>query len=119
MSRPLAVGLMNQPLRLERLEPTPDGRGGWVEGWGLVAETSGRLRPLEGRPRELAGRSHAEVSHALYLPPGVEARLGDRVVMAGRRFRVTVTGLGHAGRYQKLLLREVGEGDGAGDGASG
>jgi len=100
-------GLLKQPLRLERFEPQPDGRGGWIEGWGLRVETLGRLQPLRGRTLELDGRLHAEVSHALYLPPGTEARIGDRVVLEARCFRVAVTGLGHPGRYEKLLLREI------------
>src|SRR5690625_2172472 len=72
-------GLLKQPLRMARLEPQPDVRGGWSEGWSLRAETLGRSQPLRGRTLDLGGRLHAEVSHALYLPPETEARIGDRV----------------------------------------
>lgn len=98
--------LLDRPLRLERLDPQPDGRGDWIEGWRLVASLGGRLRPLRGREIELAGRRHAEVTHALYLPPGSGAAVGDRVVIAERSFAVAVAGLGRAGHHDKLLLIE-------------
>lgn len=53
------------------------------------------------------GRPQAEVTHALYLPPGSSAAVGDRVVLNGRLFRITVTGLGPPGGHDKLLLREL------------
>ncbi len=99
--------LLRHFLRLERLQGSPDGRGGWIEDWSLVAESPGRLQPLTGRSLELAGRLHAEARFALYLPPDLEARRGDRVRLGSRRFQVLVTGLGHPGRYEKLLLREL------------
>jgi len=103
--------LLDRPLRLERPEPTPDGRGGWIEAWALLREGRGRLVPLSGRDLQAAGRAEARVSHALYLPPGSGARPGDRVVLGARLFRVAVTGLGRPGAYEKLLLEERREGE--------
>lgn len=103
--------LLDRPLRLERPEPVPDGRGGWIEGWAPAGESRGRLAPLSGRDVTAAGRAEARVTHALYLPPGSEARPGDRVVVGARVFRVAVTGLGRPGAYEKLLLEERQEGE--------
>lgn len=95
---------LDMPLRLERSQPVADERGGWVEDWVLLEETHGRLQPLRSRRQHDGGRLQTEVTHALYLPPATGAVLGDRVVIAGRDYRVVATGLSRAGRYDKLLL---------------
>ncbi|MDF2097311.1 head-tail adaptor protein [Aquibaculum arenosum] len=96
---------LDTPLRLERSQPLADGRGGWVEDWVLLQETHGSLQHLRSRTQRDGGRLQAEVTHALFLPPETGAVLGDRVVIAGRNYRVVAAGLGRAGRYDKLLLR--------------
>lgn len=98
--------LLDQPLRLERPEPQPDGRGGWTEAWVPVAESRGRLAPLTARDLLVAGRAEARVTHALYLPAALAAQIGDRLLLGPRAFRVAATGLGRPGRYGKLLLEE-------------
>ncbi|WP_366556435.1 head-tail adaptor protein [Aquibaculum sediminis] len=98
---------LDTPLRLERSQPVADERGGWVEDWVLLEETHGRLQPLRSRTQYDGGRLQAEVTHALYLPPETGAVPGDRVVIAGQDYRVVAAGLGRAGRYDKLLLREL------------
>lgn len=70
-----------------------DGQGGYTETWPIIKSCPGRLSPASGTDLMLAQQLQALVSHAVYLPPFVEVKFGDRIEIDGRFMLVTVPNL--------------------------
>lgn len=62
-----AIGALRRRLRIEAPQRSPDGGGGAVVDWQLVAEVWARIAPVSGRERAYAEQIAAEVSHRITI----------------------------------------------------
>lgn len=85
------AGLMRDRVRLERETEQPDGGGGYVLGWFLVATVWGQLVPERGRERVEGGRMEASVGAVLrvrYSSDLVDLTAGWRAVIDGVAYNI-------------------------------
>lgn len=68
---------------------TSDGFGGFTRAPATVATVPCRLRPAgQGAEQVIADRAGFQQPYAVELPTSVDARPGDRLVIAGRAFEI-------------------------------
>lgn len=83
---PIRAGALARQIRIEAPVETPDGAGGSLTVWSLVAETSAAVSPLSGRELLEAGALSSDVTHRVLIryrsgiTPKCRVRLGDRVL---------------------------------------
>lgn len=77
---------------LERLTSTSDGGGGFTETWAQQGDALPcRVAPLGGgEGGNAGGRVSDETTAVVTLPAGTDVTESDRLVIAGRRYEVTV-----------------------------
>lgn len=83
-------------------------RGTQSEASTSLGTLSGRLVPASNKEVLVGEREDARVTHALYLSPSSDVRVGDEFVFDGRTFRVTIPKITPSiAIYQKVLMEEV------------
>jgi SPP1 family predicted phage head-tail adaptor len=102
-------GALRTEMALEAVVATPDGLGGYAEGWSEVATVFARIEPLSATSRFGADQTLETVTHRITL------RYRDGVA-SGMRFRrqqrlfdiLTVHDPDESGRYLVCRVRENG-----------
>lgn len=105
-------GRLNQQVRLQRLQKTPDGSGGFVSTWQDVATVWAEIRPLSGQEAQRAAQ--------LFSGVGYKVRLRQVACTASDRLQWLATGSilnirsvipgGRGAAYVELIV-ESGAGD--------
>ena len=72
--------LLNETVQVQRPARTPDGQGGWKEGWQEVGTARVRIRPASAREREAGAVTEALLSHVVYALDGADIRRADRLL---------------------------------------
>lgn len=92
-------------LTVQRKTRADDGQGGHVETPVSVFTTPGRIAMISGNDQTIAAQKSAVVTNAVYVLPGTDLRVGDRIVAGGRTYEVRVTALDAPGYpYSKALI---------------
>lgn len=106
MSRP-RIGALRHRFVLETATRTPDGGGGAVVTWALVAEMWGDLAPASGAEAVVAESISGRVSHVMHMrhrsdvAPAMRLRSGARVLDI-----VAVLDVDGRGRFLKCFCVE-------------
>lgn len=87
---PTISHLLIHSLTQQRKVRMPDGKGGFLEDYEILATMSGRINPAGPRELEIAQQKQAEVTHYIYLEPGTDVGVNDQFVYGIRTFRVTI-----------------------------
>lgn len=101
------IGTLRHRLTLEAIARTPDGGGGAVESWIVVADLWASIAPAAGAEAVIAERIAGNVSHIIHIRyragivPAMRFRLGDRLFEIA-----TVLDIDERPRFQKCLCRE-------------
>lgn len=82
------AGRLRQRLFLEQPVDTPDGAGGMVRGWSLVAAMWGEVRPRRATERQLADALRSEVTHLITIRHRDDIRPDMRFTQGARAFRI-------------------------------
>ncbi|MCM2580448.1 phage head closure protein [Streptomyces meridianus] len=80
--------LLNTSLEVWRAATVSDGGGGQSTSWQQQAAVRARLSQPSARERTAADQSGSDLTHIVYLTPGVDVRRGDELRAAGRVFEV-------------------------------
>lgn len=103
--------LLKDSLVWKRATRTADGAGGHTQSFTAVATVRGRVSQASQRDLDIAGKSRAEVTHAIYLPAGTAVKVADRFVWSSRTFEVKVPNITPSvAVYTKALTLEIQEG---------
>lgn len=110
MSHPEISHLFNSDLTHKRKQRTADGQGGYTYSWETQSTIAGRVNPASARDLEVAAKQRAEVTHAVYLDPSEDVKIGDRLVYGNRDLEVKVPDqTPSVPIYKKVLCLEIQE----------
>ncbi|MEE8262743.1 MAG: head-tail adaptor protein [Gammaproteobacteria bacterium] len=94
----------------QRPTSAADGKGGFDDAYTELVVLQGRVSPAKQMDIQFAGQNRAKATHAIYLPPGTDARIDDRFTFEGRTFEVTVPNIRPSiNIYRKALALEIQE----------
>jgi SPP1 family predicted phage head-tail adaptor len=82
------AGKLRKRLFLEAPDDAPDGAGGLVRTWTLVAAMWGEVRPRRQQERQLAGARRSEVTHQITIRHRNDLKADMRFTQGPRVFRV-------------------------------
>lgn len=80
--------LLNSSAEVWRSARTPDGMGGWTEGWAQVSTVRARFSQPSAAERVVNDRTEARLTHIVFLRDDADVRRGDELRTPGRTFRV-------------------------------
>lgn len=91
-------GKMRERIDLQRASRTPDGQGGWTEGWATYATVHARVRPLSSRDQWVAMSTGSRTTHEVTVRTSTaeaypdalsRPKASDRVLWNGNVLRPT------------------------------
>lgn len=82
--------LLTDDLTHRRGTRVSDGQGGWTESGAGTSTVKGRVSPARAADLEVGRQRQARVTHAIYMLPDQDVRMGDQIVHKGRTFEITV-----------------------------
>jgi SPP1 family predicted phage head-tail adaptor len=82
------AGKLRSRLFLEAPNDTPDGAGGMVRSWTLVAAMWGDVRPRSQRERQFADARRSEVTHQIRIRHRAGVTADMRFTQGARIFRI-------------------------------
>ncbi|MCX4572285.1 head-tail adaptor protein [Streptomyces sp. NBC_01571] len=80
--------LLNATAEVWRSARTPDGMGGWTDGWARTSTVRARLSQPSAAERVVNDRAEARLTHIVFLRDDADVRRGDQLRTTGRTFRV-------------------------------
>ncbi|MFF8473885.1 head-tail adaptor protein [Streptomyces sp. NPDC015414] len=80
--------LLNSSAEVWRSSRTPDGIGGWTEGWAQVSTVRARFSQPSAAERTVNERTEARMTHVVFLRADADVRRGDELRSSGRTFDV-------------------------------
>lgn len=83
--------LLNTSVQVWRAALADDGGGGQDTVWALQSTARARLSQPSARERQAADQAGAQLTHTVYLPPGVDVRRGDELRQDGVVLEVLAT----------------------------
>ncbi|WJD99769.1 head-tail adaptor protein [Streptomyces antimycoticus] len=83
--------LLNTTAEVWRATTEDDGGGGQSTTWALQSTQRARLSQPSARERQAADQSSADLTHIVYLTPGVDVRRKDELRRDGLVLEVTAT----------------------------
>ena len=93
--------LGGRKISVQRNTEVADGQGGFLQGWAVIAEERGRVRPATGKEMEIARNLQGVVTHITYLRAAAPVQSGDRLLVNDITLRV------HAIRQPALAGRFI------------
>ncbi|SMH30565.1 phage head closure protein [Azospirillum agricola] len=87
----IGAGELDQRIRIERPDNTPNGRGGVVKGWAEVATVWARVRPVSGRELAASGQIEAAAVYRIAIRRRTDVTAGCRIVWQGKAMNVRFT----------------------------
>ena len=100
--------LLTHTLTVQRKGRVSDGQGGFTEAYQAHLTTAGRINMASGNDRLLAAQRQVHISNAVFLTPGVDVKLGDKIICEGREYLVRVTNVDAPGYpYSKALVERI------------
>jgi SPP1 family predicted phage head-tail adaptor len=111
LKRALAIdpGRFRTELVLERVDDVPDGMGGEVENWSVVATVFVHMEPVSAKSVFGAGQTLETVTHLFTLRQDEDVKSGMRFTKGARMFDIlTVYDPDETGRYFQCESREIG-----------
>lgn len=102
-------GEMRFQVGIEEPQATPDGAGGYSEGWIEIAKVFAKIEPLTARDEYGAAQTLEEVSHRITIRFREDVESGMRLRRGARLFDIlTVHDPDETGRYLVLRTKEKG-----------
>lgn len=102
------IGALNQRAQLLANTVTPDGGGGFDEGWEAFASVWVAVEPLGGSDAFGPDRLEARIRHRLTLRRRDDVAAGMRAMVGARIFRIhTVIDEGPMSQFMNLLCEEL------------
>jgi SPP1 family predicted phage head-tail adaptor len=86
----ITAGMLRHHVVIERLTKTPDGLGGWVKSWGLVAITRAYMRVTGGSEVNSQDRLNMVQRQRAYIRYRSDLLPNDRLVFDGKPFQIRV-----------------------------
>ena len=111
MMGPSIGHLLIHTVDIQRSSSVDNGHGGFDEVFASVAIVSGRINPATAKDLASVGKEESRVTHAIYLAPKQDVRIGDKVLFDGRTFFVRVKNIEPSiPIYRKVMAEEIQEG---------
>lgn len=105
---------LNKRIKIMRYLKQSDGAGGYLdnwkteEGWQVVTNTWGQIRPLRGREFDQAQQSQSEVTHKIVLRYRKDIDKSMIIVHESRRFNIDyILDIDERKRYLELQCVEL------------
>lgn len=105
--------LLNRTLDVWRPGTVDDGMGGQTATMAWVGAVDAKVDLPSAKEAQTAQQWAADLSHNIFLEPGVDVRRGDELRGAGQTFRVLATVQPSRGWYLKCPASEMREPEGA------
>jgi SPP1 family predicted phage head-tail adaptor len=84
----ITAGMLKTPVVFERRTRTPDGAGGYTEGWTTTRSTRALVKSMSGSERWASSRVEATSTHKLVTRYFADVKESDRVTIAGRVYNI-------------------------------
>ncbi|AVF25093.1 putative phage head-tail adaptor [Paenibacillus larvae subsp. larvae] len=81
-------GKLNKRITIKKHEPTPDGAGGYDDGFSDVVTVWANIRPLRGREYWQSQQTQAEVTHSIMIRYRKDIDRSHVVSYGGRLFDI-------------------------------
>ena len=81
-------GELDQRVQIQQQTRTPDGGGGYVEGWSTTATVWAQVRPLSGRERDQAQQQEADVRYRVRIRYRSGVTAAERIVWRGQAMQI-------------------------------
>jgi SPP1 family predicted phage head-tail adaptor len=87
----IKAGMLQTPVAFQRKTRTPNGTGGFVETWSVMAGSATRahVKALSGYERLQSDRINAETKERMMCRYFADLRPDDRVIIEGRIYNIT------------------------------
>lgn len=96
---------------VQRSTPVDNGHGGFDEVFSSQGVVDGRVNPVTAKDLAVIGKEESRVTHAIYLDPATDIRIGDKLLFEGRTFELRVKRMEPSiPIYKKVMVEEIQEG---------